>query len=89
MSWTKDVEATLDYSFDWTEWLQSRDIITSATFSVSSGDGALTILGSEYTRKIATVLLVGGTVGQEYTITCRITTRNSLVEEESTTLVVE
>ena len=82
---TKDPNAVLDYSWDWSDWLAeisptsaiaSHAIITDGvTKDSSSSDGA-----------IVTAIISGGTVGQTASATCRITTDDTPPRIEDRTL---
>lgn len=70
----KDPQETRAFTFDWTDHLDDpADTIATVTITVPAGitkvsDGIVT------GNKKATVTLSGGTVGEDYTITCTITT---------------
>ena len=66
----KDANAVLDYTIDWTLWLDSDTISTS----VWSADSGITIDSSSSDTTSATVWLSGGTAGTVYMVTNRITT---------------
>lgn len=67
----KDPNATLDYTLDWSSWLTSPEIISNVSWIVP---GDLTTAASSYTNTTATIFLSGGTLGQTYTVVCRVTT---------------
>lgn len=77
----KDPEAVLDYRFGWgpdprslkAPWLEDTETITSYSVIVPTG---LTEEQSELTPdgKDVVVWLSGGTVGNTYSVECRITT---------------
>jgi hypothetical protein len=79
----KDPDATLDWIFDWNLWLGATETIASAEFIVDPG---ITIEDSTNTTKTATVWLSGGTEGQVYRITCRVTTNEGRIDDRSFTL---
>lgn len=85
MMFAKDPEAVLDYAVDWSRWLAGDEIVTSE-WTVPSG---LTKVSDSKTTTKATVWLSGGTVGQSYTVTNRITTTGGRTEERSFTIRVE
>ena len=81
----KDPEATLDYTFDWTDWLakSSNDTIATATFTVPTG---LVLVSSSVIAAglKARAFISGGTAGTTYKVTCAITTvlaPNARIEE--------
>jgi len=78
-TYTKDPGATLDYTIDFTAWLGS-DTIATALVTTPAG---LTEASESNTTTKVTVWLSGGTVGQSYTVTCRITTTAGRVDERS------
>lgn len=86
----KDMNATLDYTFDWSLWL-GIDTITSEVSSVVGDDNALTI-GSpadSHTTTAVTVWAKGGTNGQTYLVTCKITTTAGRVDERTIAINVK
>lgn len=85
MTFTKDPNAVLDYSIDWTRWL-AGDQIAASEWIVPSG---LTKMADSKTSTSATVWLSGGTAGQSYTVTNRITTAAGRTEDRSFTIRVE
>ena len=87
MNFTKDPEAVLDYSIDWTDWLDG-DAIATSTWIAPTETGSPTVVASSNTSKIATVWLSGGTVGANYTVTNRITTAGGRTEDRSITIRV-
>ena len=66
----KDPNAVLDYTIDWTAWLDS-DTISSSTWIVPSG---ITEDSSTNDTEITVIFLSGGTAGEIYSVTNRITT---------------
>ena len=83
---TKDPNATLDYGFDWTDWMQTSETISSVTWAIATG----ITKGSEVTGSyVAKVWLSGGTAGQRYTVACKITTNQSRIDERTMVIVVE
>jgi fructosamine-3-kinase len=85
MTFTKDPNAVLDYSIDWTRWL-AGDQIAASEWIVESG---LTKMADSKTSTSATVWLSGGTAGQSYIVTNRITTAAGRTEDRSFTIRVE
>jgi hypothetical protein len=84
LSFTKDPDAILDYSVDWTSWLGS-DTISSVVWTVATG---LTQVLTSNTGYVATIWLSGGTDGQSYDIICRITTAGGRTDDRTFTIVV-
>ncbi|MBI4910310.1 MAG: hypothetical protein HY820_42225 [Acidobacteria bacterium] len=85
MTFTKDPNAVLDYTIDWTRWLAGDQIATSE-WLVPSG---LTKMADSKTASSATVWLSGGTAGQSYTVTNRIMTSAGRTEDRSFIAKVE
>lgn len=73
----KDPDATLDYSFNFTDWLGADTIATITPAIENVTDAGGTITASGHNGKIATVWLSGGTLGKVIKLRCRITTVNS------------
>lgn len=62
---TKDPDAVLDYTIDWSDWLATGDTISTSSWSVESGSG-LTNDSDEKTTTTTTIWLSGGTVADDY-----------------------
>lgn len=76
----KDPDAVLDYVFDWSSWLSAGETISTATFTVETG---LTKDSESNTSTTAKVWLSGGTVGERYMITSRVTTNQGRTDDRS------
>ena len=85
-TFTKDPDAVLDYSIEWSKWLAGDQIQTS-TWTVS--DAAIETASDSNTTTRATVWLSGGIAGQAYTVTNRITTSGGRTDERSFTIQVQ
>lgn len=84
MRWTKDPNASLPYTLDWSQWLNG-DLIVSVAWSVPSG---LTTVGSSNTTTTATITLAGGVAGRTYEVRCRVTTATGAVDDRTFQLAV-
>lgn len=86
----KDPDAKLDYALDWgAKWLPAGDTITAATWTVPEGLTQETNPAPSITDgKITTVWLSGGTAGQDYTVTCRVTTAQGRTDDRSLNIEV-
>lgn len=76
---TKQSQEILDYDVDFTDWFEGRTSSPS-TFTVSYDDG-ITVVSSARTGNVVKVVLSGGTNGEKYKITVRLTTTDNLVKE--------
>lgn len=77
---TKDPDAVLDYSVDWTEWLPGDDAISDSIWEVPDD---LTASRESVADARATVFLAGGESGQTYHVTNRITTEAGRVDDRT------
>jgi len=85
---TKDPHAIMDYSVDWSDWLNSTDTINSSTWITASGITASSS-SVDSSNKITTVRLQGGTANGQYRVTNRITTTAGLQTDRSIYIMVE
>ena len=81
----KDPSAVLDYSVDWTDFLQTAETIATSTWVVPSG---ITADSDTNDDKIATIWLSGGTVGKSYELINRITTNNTPARIDERTMII-
>lgn len=84
-TFNKDSDAVLDYEFNWVDWLSSSEEITSYEIIASPG---ITVDTDTNTENRVTVWLSGGTAGQPYTCTCRITTNQGRTDDRTMTIRV-
>lgn len=80
----KDPDSTLDYKIDWEDWLNG-DTISTSSWTAQTG---LTVESDTRTTMSATVVVSGGTAGQNYTVTNEITTSGGLTDQRSIKLFV-
>ncbi len=83
---TKDPDADLDYSIDWTAWFTGAETISTSTWTAYPTDITMHSDGLDVSNKIATVWLSGGSLANPrggYEITNRIVTTASRTEERS------
>lgn len=76
----QDPNSTLDWVFDWSQWLGEFETISSASFTTDPG---ITVTTSSHTTKTAKVWLTGGTEGQVYRITCRVVTSEGRTDDRT------
>ncbi len=81
----KDPDAVLDYGVDWTAWLGSDTILTSAWAVTPTG---LAAERGSNTTKTTTIWLRGGTLGQAYDVVNRITTTGGRTDDRSLKVII-
>lgn len=81
----KDPDAILDYSVDWTDWLNG-DSISSSSWVTPAG---ITVDSDNHNGSVATVWLSGGTEGQSYTLVNRIVTSLGRTQDQSIIFVCQ
>lgn len=81
-----DPDAVLDYARDWSGWLASGETIATSLWIVPEG---ITEGASDHTDTTTVVWISGGTGGQQYRITNRITTSQGRTDDRSITLYVQ
>ncbi len=86
----KDPNARLDFRMDWGDevegpWLAPGEEISSSTWIVPDG---LTEEGDDHDATTAWVWLTGGTAGQTYAITNRITTNQARIDDRTMKIFV-
>jgi hypothetical protein len=77
----KDPDSTLFYSMDWRDWLAEGESITSQT--VTASPNTMTISAVLEADGIVTWRAEGGNLGEDYTVTVRITTDAGQTEDRS------
>lgn len=82
---TKDPDAKLDYAVDWSAWLEDGDTITASTWIVPEG---LTASGQTVEGEKTVVWLAGGTAGQSYKVTNRVTTSAGRIDDRTLQVTV-
>lgn len=84
----KDPNATLDYPFDWTDWiLDVLDAVNDHAFIITNPAAAtvpMTLVSSQFTATgLVTGYVSGGTPGQTHQLTCRIMTAAGRIDERT------
>ena len=87
MTFTKDPDAILDYSVEWSPWL-AGDEISSSAWLLEEG-AQLEIVSDSKTATSATVWLRGGQKGTTYLVTCRIVTVGGRTDDRTFSVKVE
>ena len=89
---TKDPEAQLFYTFDWSEWLSQGDTIASAEYTVLArvNDPDPVIKISDGVQGNMTyVELAAGQVSKSYTVSVKVTTTDGLIDRRSFKVKIE
>ena len=81
----KDPNAQLDYKFDWSNWLETSEVISSYTLVVQTGSVEET---SSNNDDSVTVWLSGGVAGNLYTVLCRVETDSYPVRIDDRTITI-
>jgi hypothetical protein len=84
-NYDKDPDSVLDFKFDWSEWLEAGETISSYVVTVPSG---ITKESDSKTDDSVTAWLSGGTAGTSYIVACKIVTSESRTDERSMRIVV-
>jgi hypothetical protein len=84
-SYEKDPSATLDWVFDFSDWLATAETISSVVWTVSPG---LTVGATPNTGTNATIWLSGGSPGKIYSVACRVTTNNTIPRVDERTITI-
>ena len=96
----KDKDELLDYSIDWSRFLDT-DTISGVTWYIDAADGTKTEVSATdtvnglqfaqgtYTNTVSTIRLGLGTNNVRYKITCKITTSGGLQYERSVFLRIK
>lgn len=85
----KDPAAVVDYSVDWSAWLDG-DALAASSWSVSPAsltDG-VAVGATSHTAETATAWLSAGAPGENYTVTNRVTTAAGRTDERSFVVMV-
>ena len=81
----KDPNAVLDYSWDWTAWLDTGETITSHTL-IPTG---VTVESSAVVGSSVVAWISGGTAKSTASVTCRITTSDGRTDDRTMTLWIQ
>lgn len=77
----KDPESTERHGMDWSGWLQEGDAIASCTVTVDRDTLLIDQVGHD--DGIVSWRLRGGANGEDYILTCQITSTSGLIDERS------
>jgi hypothetical protein len=82
----KDPNAVLDYEIDWSKWLPMGDTILTSEWLVADG---IDMDSETNTNTTTTIWLSGGTAGQRYSLTNRITTTGGRTQDRTIVIRVK
>lgn len=80
-TFSKDPNATLDYSMDWSNWLASGESLTCSVWTRTSTDIVET--NTSLTTSVATIWLTGGSAGSTYSIANKVGTSGGRIDERT------
>lgn len=83
----KDPDALLDHELNWTAWLDG-DTIANSEWIVPDGITKDPVKGDTHTDTETVIWLRGGTEGEKYTLTNRITTAAGRIDDRSATVKI-
>lgn len=85
----KDPDAKLPFAVDWSAWLTNEGD-TAATVTWIAADGIVqeTSPAPALADGVATAWFSGGTDGQDYKVTCRLTTTGGRIDDRTVTIKV-
>ena len=89
--WYKDPNSTLDYSFDWSDWMTEGDTITAFEIFISPSNHTDPLIVNQTTSvgHVITTWLSQGRNNTKYNVTCRITTSGGRIEDATRTLGIK
>ena len=87
MTFTKDPDAVLDYSVEWSAWL-AGDEISSSAWLLEQG-AAIEQVTDAHTATKTTIWLRGGDAGTTYLVTNRIVTVGGRTDDRTISVKVE
>lgn len=89
---SKDPEAQLTYTFDWSSWLEGSDTIDSVEYEVAARRNdptPIVIESSGFTDTLTYVELSGGQADKVYIVTAKVTTADGIVDRRAFRVNVE
>lgn len=82
----KDPNDVIDYRIDWSNWLRDGDTVLLSEWIVPAG---ITMDSELNDNSSTTIWLSGGTAGQQYSLTNRITTTQGRQRDKTITITVK
>jgi hypothetical protein len=91
---SKDIEAQLVYTFDWSEWLDAGDTVVDVDYEVAARRNDPTPIVNENSGITPDgtktfIEISGGQVDKTYVINCKVTTANGFVDRRNFQMKVE
>lgn len=90
---SKDPEAQLFYTFDWSDWLPDGDSIDEAVYTVNARindpEPLVKVSSGISTGNVTYIELKDGQSGKSYTVSVKVTTANGLVDSRYFKVKVE
>jgi len=85
---TKDVEAQLIYTFDWSEWLDTGGTVSTVDYTVAARRNDRSPIVEEDSGvsgdNLSTYIEIsGGQVDKTYIVSCKVTTANGLIDKRN------
>jgi len=85
---TKDTEAQLIYTLDWTNWLETGDTVNTVNWTVAARRNDPTPLVNQGacvdgTAKKTYIEISGGQADKVYIVTAKVTTTNGLIDRRN------
>lgn len=87
----QDPDEILDYSVDWRPWLADGDVISGVNVSLSEESMTDLVINEplpQFTTTHTTVWISGGTVGETYTVSIRVTTNGGRTGDRSIDITI-
>lgn len=81
-----DPTSVLDYSFDWTSWLDDGDELSDSEWSITPAGP--TLVTDTFNQTTSTVWITGGTLGKGYRVTNHITTSDGREDDRSFRIII-
>ena len=86
----KDPDAVLDYSVDWGAEYLGDDLLSQSDWAVSPDEpGGVSIVGSSFDAKLATVKAGGGLAGRLYRLENHVVMESGRIDSRTVVLRVE
>jgi hypothetical protein len=85
-TFVKTPKGVLDYTFDWTKWL---DALPDSIDSITTEEFGATVDSADVVGKMVPVFVSGGVRGGEAIITCNIVTNNDPPRQDSRSIRIK